>query len=143
MGEFQRVAERLAELIDEMRHEGGINANELPEIVSQVLGQQGRAINCYPGIPGYHCHDLAFFISFMSPSYAKGRGHLSCKQALEKLVQHMQGICFQKTNSAVVITDNWDAAAFNEWRWNVDQIKNFACVEAYLLSGRNASQIKI
>jgi hypothetical protein len=143
MGEFQRVAESLAALLEEMGREGGITGDQLPEILSTALGQQGRGFNCYPGIPGDHCHDLAFFISLQSPLYAKGRGHLYFGQALEKLVQHMQGICFQKTRFAVVMTDNWDAAAFNAWRPNVNQIKNSANIEAYLLSGGNASEIKI
>ncbi|HPE46727.1 MAG TPA: hypothetical protein PK380_12725, partial [Deltaproteobacteria bacterium] len=70
-------------------------------------------------------------------------GHLSCRQAMEKVVQHMQGVCFQNTRFAVLITDSWDPSAYDDWRWNIENINRHAGVEVYLISGRTVSRISI
>jgi hypothetical protein len=112
--------------------EGGVSAGELPSMVQcSVKG----GFNCYPGIPGGGCHELAVFISLTSPAYMKGRGHLNFREAIEKLIQHTQGICPDKTEEAVFITDSWDPSVIYEWRNNLKQINNqVKILEIYLLS---------
>lgn len=142
MGEFRRIVERIAALIEELRRSGkGVHPEDIPRVV-QEAGGYGR-VNCYPGNPDCFCYPEAFFISLTSPTYARGRGHLSCRQAIEKLVQHMQGSCYRQTRVAVLITDSWDSAAFHEWEANIQNIKADAHLEAYLLVGRSVSEISI
>src|SRR5208337_1403530 len=105
MGEYQKVAERLARHIEDMRNEGGVSTNQLPDIIGQALSNIDKSFNCYPGTPCNVCYDLAIFISLSKQSNASGQGHLSCREALEKIVQHMQGTCYQQTKYAVLITD--------------------------------------
>ncbi|MEJ5366588.1 MAG: hypothetical protein WHS86_15950 [Desulfosoma sp.] len=141
MGEFIGIATRIARQISAMAAEqGGISPQDLPEIGSRAAGRE--EINIYPGVPGYRCHELSLFISLSSPTVVKGRrGHLSCRQALEKMVQHMQGTCMGKTNIAILVTDSWDAAAADEWAGNLRQIARMAHLEIYLIAGPNVSQI--
>jgi len=144
MGEFQRVAERIAQGIfkHKEKHEEGVRPDEVPEIIMGATGQ--RKINCYPGIPGYGCFNEAWFVSLTSQAYkGRKRGHLSCRQAIEKVVQHMQGSCFNKTRVAVLITDNWDVIAYDEWKANFQQIKSAAHIEIYLMSGPSVSEIHL
>jgi len=142
VGDFIGIAQRIASLLSELAGRGGISPQELAEIASHAMGE--REINLYPGIPGYVCHDLALFISLTSPAYVKGkRGHLSCRQAIEKLVQHMQGSCMNRTRVAVLITDSWNAAAADEWKANLQQIARIAHIEIYLIAGQSVSEIYI
>ena len=143
MGDFREVAERLLSILEEMKHNGGIRDVDLPNIINDCVGKGEGQINCFPGVPGFGCCDLSFFLSLNSPSYKKGRGHLNCRKAMEKIVQHMQGACFQKTRVAVFITDNWDATAFEEWSANLEQISRHAHIEIYLLTGQAVSEIHI
>jgi len=143
MGQFEQTAQRLAAVIDEMRSQGGITADQIPEIIGKTTGETEGSVNCYPGTPGLACCDIAFFISLSTSAYTKGRGHLSCRQAMEKVVQHMQGVCFQNTRFAVLITDSWDPSAYDDWRWNIENINRHAGVEVYLISGRTVSRISI
>lgn len=139
MGEFKKIAEQLSMEMDKSRDRGGIRADEIPEIITNATGQKN--INCYPGQLGYNCYEISFFISICSPAYVKGRGHMNCRTAIERIVQHMQGVCPHKTNCAVFITDSWDALAWEDWKANLEQIKRQAHIEIYLLSGRNVSGI--
>ncbi|WP_307403062.1 hypothetical protein [Desulfofundulus luciae] len=144
MSEFRRIVEKLAILIDELKNNNqGIRSDDIPRIVQEAVGHGSGEINCYPGIPSSRCYDIALFISLNSPSYAKGKGHLNCRQAIEKLVQHMQGNCHRRTRIALLITDNWDPAAFYDWEANIRNIRAEAHVEAYLLAGRNVSEINL
>ncbi len=143
MGEFGNIAEGIASALEEMKHEGGVSVDRIPEIISSLIGNDKIAINCYPGLPGYHCCDLSFFVSLSSPSHKKGNGHLYFGKALERIVQHMQGVCIKKTRAAILITDNWDDAVFEEWLPNFEQIKTYAHIEAYLLAGRSVNEITI
>jgi hypothetical protein len=142
MGEFRHIAEQIAGQLAEMADRRKIGSEELGEIVEVAFG--GEEINLYPGIPGYGCHELSIFISLSSPSYVKSkRGHLSCRQAIEKVVQHMQGSCMHKTRVAVLVTDSWDSSVSHEWESNLRQIENMALFEIYLIAGRNVSEIRI
>jgi len=143
MSEFQKIAECLSSYLKKMKDDKGVHADELSDIIVQCTGKGKNQINCYPGVSGIGCCDLSFFISLKSPSYTRGRGHLDCKQAMEKIVQHMQGSCFQKTRIAIFLTDNWDAAAFEKWRANLEDISHHAHIEIYLLTGQTVSEIKI
>ena len=143
MGEFQKIAERIAECIGnpEMIDQLGIEPLDIPEIVGGP--NVASEINCYPGIPGYACCSLAVFVSLQSPAYIKSKKkHLSCNNAMEKVVQHMQGKCNGITNSAVFITDNWDPEAYAKWRSNLKEIRASAYLEIYLIVGNKVTEIK-
>lgn len=133
-GQFRGIVEKIVAEIEGRAKEGGINSREIPEIVTQSMGGD-ELINCYPGMPGYGCCSMAFFISLKLPRNAKGRNHLDCSQALQKIVQHMQGSCIRQTRSAVFISDNWNVVAVNEWKPNLEEIKNNADLEIYLMGG--------
>lgn len=139
MGDFYEIAERILSRLEDSRE--GIHANEIPPLAKTVFGTD---INCYPGALGYGCHELALFVSLNSPLYAKkGRGHLKCGEAMEKIVQHMQGSCLGKTKKAIFITDSWDVSAFAKWKSNLEQISSSNHFEIYLLVGRSIAHIKI
>lgn len=142
MGEFHEVASEIARRLREPGNSKGIAPGELPRIVSDIIGH--RPINCYPGIPSDRCFDLAFFISLTSPVYTGGRrGHYSCRQAIEKVVQHMQGLCVNETKHAILLTDSWDALAYNEWREFLLKINKVTIFDIYLMVGPKASKINI
>ncbi len=142
MGELIHIAERIAGHLGELADRRSIDTGDLAEIVSGSARREG--INLYPGVSSYGCHDLAIFISLSSPLYVKGRrGHLSCRQAIEKVVQHMQGSCMNRTRAAVLITDSWDSVASHEWNANLLQIAAAAHLEIYLITGKNISEIHL
>ena len=121
MNELGELAEKIGALIAESEHQGGVGIKDIPQIVDQCLGEKGNAVfggsNCYPS--DRHdsaCYDLAVFVSLQSPLYAKGRYHLTCREALKTMVQHVQGACAGQTRNILFVTDNWDAKAYAEWR---------------------------
>ena len=112
-------------------------ATDIPAVnknILSILNQDvGVEVNCYPGVPGNACHQLAFFIS-LSGKRAKGRGHISFERILEILVRHVQGICIGVTKHVVLITDSWNAAEYEKWQPNIKAIKDSGVVvEAHLL----------
>ena len=140
-GEFQNVAYRIARILEELA-EGGkdISPKNLPEITSQATGK--KEVNCYPGYPSNTCYEEAYFYSLTSHKYKNGyRGHLTFREALEKLVQHMQGLCVGHTHAAIMITDSWDTNAFEDWRANIEQIRRNSLVEIYLITAGRAARI--
>jgi len=144
LGEFYGIAKIIVGQINEMNEmEGGkVSPEDLSRIASSAVGAE--EINCYPGIPGYGCCELSLFISLSSSLNIKNKGgHLSCRQAIEKLVQHMQGTCIGQTRAAVLITDSWDADASHEWFKNLEQISMHSHLEIYLIAGRNPSEIHL
>lgn len=146
MGEFIEIAERLARRIDESKNEGGIDSHAIAGIVEEAHGHSSWGdslrINCYPGIPDLNCYDTAWFISLVSSSHTKGKGHLSFLQAMELLIKHMQGHCYGKTKNAILFTDNWEPNVFNGWESNISNIKKDAqVVEVYLMRGLHVSEI--
>jgi len=141
--EFHGIAEKVVAEIEKRGKVGGVTSQELEKIVSKLVGRKFGPINCYPGTPADKCYRLAFFISLSSPRYAKGRGHLYCGEAMEKIVQHMQGSCPEQTDYAVLISDSWYAVAFDEWKPNLEQIKKKAKLAIYLMVGGRASLIKL
>lgn len=144
MGDFKKVADRIAaSIFEKMKNEGGVSVDKIPQIVAESFPEEGGEVNCYPGVPSFHCFEIAFFVSLCSPPYRKGRGHLTCRQAMEKIVQHMQGACYAKTHVAVLFTDNWDAPAFDEWRANLKKITDQHHIEIYLFLGKTVSEITL
>lgn len=78
MGDFHKVAEKLAIALDELKREGGISPAEIPGLLEQAMGNDRSSVNCYPGFPGDECHEIAYFFSLTSKSYrGNTRGHLS------------------------------------------------------------------
>ena len=150
MGEYKELAEKVLRVLEKMKAEGEIRPEDIMASgISEIIGGHSRGaggINFYPyGRPGSGCCDFALFLSLQTPVYVKRgrRGHMNCSQAMEKIVQHMQGACFQKTHSAVLITDDWDGVAFQSWKQNFDQINKYGQLEIYLLAGKKVSEIFI
>ena len=116
---------------------GPISPDDITRVVSSCGGEP---VNCYPGEPGAACHSMAVFVSLTAKAYARGRGHLSFRQALECFVQHMQGGCAGRTHTAIVIVDSWDPEAFEDWRANIEQVrKSGAFVEVYLVDSNSVT----
>jgi len=147
MGEFRHVAEdflrRLRERTGAFREYPGereqrsVRAGDIPDLFGDETGR-GDGFNCYPGIPGHPCYELALFISLQSREYiGNSRGHLTFREALIKLVQHMLGSCFDTTRTAVLITDNWNPNALDEWQSTIRRVVALTNLhlEIYLLQG--------
>ena len=132
--ELVSIANRIAE---QAAH-GGISVTELIEILSS--GFHGE-INCYPGYPSDRCHGLAFFVS-LHGQLRTGKGHLNFAQAMEALIQHMQGRCFDTTQQAVVITDAWWHDHYEKWRTNIDAMKQSGMrIEFYLIGANGKASV--
>lgn len=158
MGDFHRIAERILRRLEETHEEifrnendGRISSrgvsvedirNEVRDSISHEIGFHDE-INFYPGIPGASCCELAIFVSLNSPIYTKGQKHLKCKEAMEKIVQHMQGGCAHRTKTVVFITDSWDETAFAKWKANLEQISYNSHFEIYLIAGRSPVEIRL
>jgi len=146
MGEFEEIAERLAKIVDESVGAGGIYSEDIPGIVSKIAGDiLHQQINCYPGVPCSDCYETAKFVSLNSKASAIGRGHLSCRKALEKMVQHMRGQCPGKTKIGVLYTDSWDVKAWDDWKAIIQNIMSVdnVYIEAYLMIGGKKVQIPL
>ena len=143
MSEFERIVENIASRLEEVSGEGGI----IPQDIASIVGGSGYGsdINCYPGRPSHGCHDLAVFVSLTSPQHkGKHGGHLTCRKAIEKLVQHMQGSCGHgQTRHAVLVVDSWDSKAASEWSGNLREIQNQAHLEVYLLAGGGINRLQV
>ena len=53
----------------------------------------------------------------------------------------MLGNCVNNTHTALFITDSWDISAYEAWRGNLLQIKNYAHFETYLKISNKAVPI--
>lgn len=134
---FDEVAEGIADIIG---HGEFINSDDISDIVGRWAGD----VNCYPSKIKGDCKQKAYFISLKDKRYAKGNGHLTFRQALECLIQHMQGTCYDVTKTAILLSDIWDAGAYNDWRNNIEQIKRQGrIVEAYIIGGNKATPMQI
>jgi len=136
----KEIVENLAAEIEQRGKAGGVTSDELAEIVGELARSRFGQINCYLGIKA-QCYPLAVFISLTSPMSAKGSCHLSFRQAMESIIQHMLGRCQEITDAAAFITDSWDVGAFDEWRPILLNIKNKARLTIYVLKGGKASLI--
>ena len=143
MGEFLEIANRIAELLEELKKQGGLTVGQLPDRIDNAVGNAIGEYNLYPSTKTSDCKQLAIFLSLKSKSYAGKRRHIDCRKAMVKLVQHMQGYCKNRTHAALLLTDNWDPIAYDDWMSNLKQIKNDAHIEIYLLAEGQASELKI
>ena len=148
MDELGEVAQKIGSFIVESEYDGGVTIGKTPQIVEQSLGEKGNDIyggfNCYPS--NEHdsaCHDLAVFVSLQSPLYATGRYHLSCREAFEVMVQHVQGTCSRQTQSVLFITDNWDARAYVKWHGNIQVVRQEVQLEIYILVDGKTTLLKV
>jgi len=134
VGDFSRIAGIIASRIIQ----GPIGVKELNDIVCLEFPN----MNCYPGQkPDVCCLD-AFFVSLTSKQHKQGNGHLSLRDALEALVQHMMVKCQGKTHSATLITDNWLPDDFARWKDSIELlISSGIQIEIYLLLNGRAVQM--
>jgi len=142
MNEISNLAGVILSGIQESADNGGLNIRDISKITERVEENIGQ-INCYPSVTKGNCCEVAFFIALKGSSYARGQGHLSCRKAMEKIVQHMQGTCCDYTKQAVLITANWDEPAYSEWKANLNNIQGKVQLEVYLLSGHSGTRIYI
>ena len=138
MGEFYKTAERIFGRLQD--RERGIRASEIPNIAGDMYGQE---INCYPGIPGHTCYEFALFVSLNTPAHAEGTKHFKFRKALETIIQHVEDTCPDQVRAIALITDSWDAKAFEEWRGMLEKVSQRVHFEIYLLANRDILQIKI
>ena len=130
-------------MLDSLDYKGGIRPQDIPDLFGRMTNSSYGQFNCYPGIPGSGCFKEALFVSLKSPRYAKGRGHLTFKQAIEKLIQHMQGSCANITEIAILVTDNWDPKVFAEWKTTLLNIKKNKDIKIYLIIEKNEFRIDL
>lgn len=143
-GEFGRVVARICNQIYRGERDGKIRAKDIPSILSNSLGGGNWDVNCYPGEPSHACHNIAYFFSLSAPDVIdKKRGHLKFEDAIEKLIQHMQGHCTGITKYAVLVTDSWNARVAYAWSRNIKEIKENCHLEIYLINKSGPTLIYI
>jgi len=149
MHELPNITGRIADQLGKFRKPlgNGIHPDQIPDIIKEsigtLIGSEENHFNCYPGIPGGRRCSVAFFVSLANSENTRGRGHLNCRKALEKIVQHMQGSCSERTSLAVLITDSWDPEAFEEWKANLHEIDRQKYLRILLILGGTVSPIDI
>ncbi len=147
MSDFEDIVRNIGREINKQISDNNksISAKELTEIVTDSTEYRFGVVNCYPGVEGGECHKIAIFISLNAKKYVGSRrkkGHLTFSQALTEIVRHMQGRCPDKTYHAILITDNWQPDIYDAWRANLQQIKQNATVDVYILDSDNCNRIK-
>lgn len=122
----------IAQEILRVATDGGLR----PEQVREIIGNEhGYNFNCYPGVPGNECHQLAVFVALHGKLRRGGRWPYDFEGILQAMVQHVQGSCPDVTKDIVLITDSWWAPNFEKWQGNIDtMIKTGVNVEGYLIS---------
>ncbi len=121
---------------------GGLKVSDLPEIINNSFGEE-QGVNLFPSNTKGACHELAYFFALKNSPYAKGNGHLGCRQAMEKVIQHTQGACRNITKQAIFITAHWDANAYQDWKHILADIDKTIELEVYLLTGNSATRIDV
>lgn len=138
IGDFAEIVQEVARELS--KTEGKVTgANGIPSLLGRC-GVEGE-VNCYPGQPNGNCYPLAFFVSLHSREITTRQSiedgvHLSFRKMLEIMVRHMtEEPCKDKTLFAVIITDSWDARAWEKWSGEVAAIKKqeHKSLEAYLI----------
>ena len=132
--QFYDLACQIAETA--LHSKGGISVCEIARMVGEA--------NCYPGTHSGPCHELSYFISIRG-EMAKGRGHLYFSAMLEAFIMHMQGHCRGITKHAIIITTDWEHWHYEQWYYNIENIKrDGVLIEVYLIGkGHNITQICI
>jgi len=121
---------------------GGVKVGDLPKIINNSFGEE-QGVNLFPSNTKGACHELAYFFALKNSPYAKGNGHLGCRQAMEKVIQHTQGACRNITKQAIFITAHWDANAYQDWKHILADIDKTIELEVYLLAGNSATRIDV
>lgn len=139
MTEFEGIAEKILKA----GKSGKLSSKDQGRVVGEALGMpKGKeTYNCYPGVPGENCYELAFFIALKSPEVVN-QGRTS-KKAFEEIVNHMFGYCQGFTRVAVMVTDNWDPVIFNKWKQALLRIKREAHLEIYFIEWESEKILKI
>lgn len=89
--------------------------------IQEAMNQNGDRINFYPSDQKGPCSDRLLVLALNGWPAAYGtHGNLNCSQALEILVQHVQGHCYDITRWAVLVTANWDNFAYDKWQSNIE-----------------------
>lgn len=112
------------------------------DLVEAVGEHHGEPVNCYPGIPGGHCCDTAYFFSLKDPRWSK-RGHLSLDQVLDQLISHLVGHCPGITTTAIVVFDNWDPKAFAKWADAIRNLSGRVHIEFYFVAPREIMAVRV
>lgn len=101
-----------------------ISSKEVLSDIQDAINQDGDLINFYPSDQkGPCCHRLVVLALNGWPAAYGTHGNLNCGQALEILVQHVQGCCYEVTRWAVLVTANWDNFAYDKWRSNIEVMR--------------------
>ena len=140
--------------IAEAAADGELDSERLGEILTRRHG----AVNCYPGEPTDTCYPLAWFVALegqlgrglqqeFGPSWRRywwrsgpvvdwgypPQPPYGFAAILEHLVRHLQGHCAGTTQHAIILTDSWNAVAYEHWRGNLERIRAQAQVEIHLI----------
>jgi hypothetical protein len=137
---MEGLNERVQELAKRLGAHGPIQPAKISGLIQEFFGSD---VNCYPGGVPAACRSVAIFVSLRGREYVEGRrGHLDFRRALERLVQHMQGHCPVGTGLALLVADELDRDALDEWLHNLQEIRNSGRqVVVYLLQGRGNDAI--
>jgi hypothetical protein len=137
MGEYQRIADRLAGILEE----GTIDLGDSRGIAGHIVGRDEDSFNLYPsGVPG-RCHDLAVIISLTYKVNASKKGQLGFRDAIDKIDWHLDRC--PNTRSVVFVTDNWDARVIKLWRRRLQKIQHDGKLEIYLIVPGNVNEIAL
>ena len=128
------------------------------ERLGEILSQRHGAVNCYPGEPTDTCYPLAWFVALegqlghglqrdCAPPWRRygwrggpvvdwgypAQPPYGFAAILEHVVRHLQGHCAGTTRQAIILTDSWNAPAYERWRGNIERIRAQVEVEIHLL----------
>jgi hypothetical protein len=137
-GPLMPVLEALLQSIYGRREEGNdrISGKDVLSEVQAALKRHGDWINFYPSDQKGPCSDRLMVLALNGwPAADFTHGKLNCAQALEILVQHVQGHCYGVTRWAVIVTALWDHYAYDRWRSNIDTMRNQGVRIAFLQLG--------
>ena len=102
-----------------------------PSSVSNFLDEIlfGEQINFYPGTKGGKCCETAVFLSVTKTppraKWMKKSEMIPLEKMFPKVVQHMQGKCYEKTKRmALIVDDNLSMKTVDEWKSNLRHIQS-------------------
>lgn len=89
----------------------------------------GDQINFYPGTKRGKCCETAVFLSVTKAppraKWMKKSEMISLEKMFPKVVQHMQGKCYEKTKRmALIVDDNLSMKTVDEWKSNLRHIQS-------------------
>lgn len=135
------IVEELEHMVDE-REGHGISVQDIERLMAHsVIGDE---INLFPSTHKGPCCRFAVFVSLSAKRYLgkqRASGHMSFGQMLQAFVKHMQGDCPNVSKDAIILTDSWDANAWEYWQNNIEEIQRHAKVAIYLIKNRRAVRV--